>query len=88
MIVIAAWPTEAGLVVGTVIFAFGMAMMYTNLMTLALVGVDESQRAAVVGTFSTFFDLSQGVGAFIVGAVVDVTSYRGGFIAGDHTEPV
>ena len=25
-------------------------------MTLALVGVDESQRAAVVGTFSTFFE--------------------------------
>ena len=82
MIVIAAWPTEAGLIVGTAVFAFGMAMMYTNLMTLALVGVDESQRAAVVGTFSTFFDLSQGLGAFIVGAVVDVTSYRGGFIAG------
>ncbi|MGZ6897485.1 MAG: MFS transporter [Acidimicrobiia bacterium] len=82
MLVIALWPTEAGLVVGTVVFAFGMAMMYTNLMTLALVGVDESQRAAVVGTFSTFFDLSQGLGAFIVGAVVDATSYRGGFIAG------
>lgn len=82
MIVIAAWPSEAGLVVGTVIFAFGMSMMYTNLMTLALVGVDEGERAAVVGTFSTFFDLSQGVGAFIVGAVVSVTSYRGGFIAG------
>ena len=82
MIIIAAWPTEAGLIVGTAVFAFGMAMMYTNLMTLALVGVDESQRAAVVGTFSTFFDLSQGLGAFIVGAVVDVTSYRGGFIAG------
>jgi MFS family permease len=81
MLIIALVPTGAGLVVGTAVFAFGMAMMYTNLMTLALVGVDESQRAAVVGTFSTFFDLSQGLGAFIVGAVVDVTSYRGGFIA-------
>jgi MFS family permease len=80
MVVIAAWPSEAGLVVGTAIFAFGMAMMYTNLMTLSLVGVDESQRAAVVGTFSTFFDLSQGLGPFIVGAVVDTTSYRGGFL--------
>jgi MFS family permease len=80
MIVISAWPSEAGLVVGTAIFAFGMAMMYTNLMTLSLVGVDESQRAAVVGTFSTFFDLSQGLGPFIVGAVVDATSYRGGFL--------
>ena len=63
MVVIAAWPSEAGLVVGTAIFAFGMSMMYTDCMTLALVGVDESQRAAVVGTVSTFFDLSQGLGA-------------------------
>lgn len=82
MIVIAAWPTVPGLIVGTVVFAFGMSLMYTNLMTLALVGVDESQRAAVVGTFSTFFDLSQGLGALIVGVVASATSYRGGFIAG------
>ena len=82
MIVIAAWPTVPGLIVGTVVFSFGMSMMYTNLMTLALVGVDEAQRAAVVGTFSTFFDLSQGLGALIVGVVASATSYRGGFIAG------
>ena len=82
MIVIAAWPSVPGLIVGTAVFAFGMSMMYTNLMTLALMDVDESQRAAVVGTFSTFFDLSQGVGALIVGVVASATSYRGGFIAG------
>ena len=82
MIVIAAWPSVPGLIVGTIVFSFGMSMMYTNLMTLALVGVDEAQRAAVVGTFSTFFDLSQGLGALIVGVVASATSYRGGFIAG------
>lgn len=82
MIVIAAWPTVPGLIVGTIVFSLGMSMMYTNLMTLALVGVDEAQRAAVVGTFSTFFDLSQGLGALIVGVVASATSYRGGFIAG------
>ncbi len=82
MVVIALFPSPAGLVVGTVIFAVGMSMMYTNLMTLALVGVDERERAAVVGTFSTFFDLSQGFGAFLVGAVVSVSSYEGGFLFG------
>ncbi len=82
MIVIALFPNRGGLIVGTVIFAFGMSMMYTNLMTLALVGVDERERAAVVGTFSTFFDLSQGFGAFLVGAVVSLTSYEGGFLFG------
>ncbi len=82
MVVIALFPSRVGLIVGTVIFAFGMSMMYTNLMTLALVGVDERERAAVVGTFSTFFDLSQGFGAFLVGAVVSLTSYEGGFFFG------
>lgn len=82
MVILAVFPSVPGLIVGTVVFAFGMSLMYTNLMTLALVGVDESERAAVVGTFSTFFDLSQGVGALIVGVVVSSTSYRGGFVAG------
>ncbi|MEP6623741.1 MAG: MFS transporter [Acidimicrobiia bacterium] len=82
MIVIAAWPTVPGLIVGTAIFAFGMSMMYTNLMTLALMGVDEAERASVVGTFSTFFDASQGLGSLIVGVVVSFSSYRGGFLAG------
>lgn len=81
MVVIALIPNEFGLVLGTCVFAVAMSMMYTNLMTLALVGVPESQRASVVGTFSTFFDASQGLGAFIVGAFVDATSYRGGFLA-------
>jgi predicted MFS family arabinose efflux permease len=85
MVVIATWSSTAGLVLGTIVFAVGMSMMYTNLMTLALVGVDESQRAAVVGTFSTFFDLSQGLGAFLVGAVIDVSSYEGGFLFGALT---
>ena len=82
MAIIATFPSVPGLIVGTVAFAFGMSMMYTNLMTLALTGVDESQRASVVGTFSTFFDLSQGLGSLIVGVVVSASSYRGGFVAG------
>jgi MFS family permease len=82
MVVIALFPSPAGLIVGTAIFAVGMSMMYTNLMTLALTGVDERERAAVVGTFSSFFDLSQGFGAFLVGGVVSVTSYEGGFLFG------
>jgi len=82
MLIIAAFPSVPGLIVGTAVFAFGMSMMYTNLMTLALMGVDESQRASVVGTFSTFFDLSQGLGSLIVGVVVAASTYRGGFVAG------
>ena len=32
--------------------------------------------------FSTFFDLSQGLGSLIVGVVVAASTYRGGFVAG------
>jgi predicted MFS family arabinose efflux permease len=36
----------------------------------------------VVGTFSSFFDLSQAVGAFVCGAVVAATGDRGAFGTG------
>jgi hypothetical protein len=36
----------------------------------------------VVGTVSTFFDLSQGLGALIIGVAADVTSDQGGFVTG------
>ena len=55
-----------------VVFAAGMSLMYPALLLLALDGVSDAERASVVGTFSSFFDLSQGLGALICGAVVAV----------------
>ena len=80
--VVAAWPTLIGLLVGTSVFAAGMSLMYPALLLLALVGVSDADRASVVGTFSSFFDASQGLGAFICGAVVAVSGNRGAFTAG------
>ena len=80
--VIAAWGSIAGLVLGTVILAGGMSLMYPALLLLALVGVTDADRASVVGTFSSFFDASQGAGAFICGAVAALTGERGAFAAG------
>ncbi|MGO9876918.1 MAG: MFS transporter [Acidimicrobiia bacterium] len=79
---IAAFPTLAGLIIGTAIFAAGMSLMYPALLLLALDGVTDSDRASVVGTFSSFFDASQGVGAFICGAVVAFAGDRGAFTTG------
>ena len=79
----ALWSTVAGLVVGTVVFAGGMSLMYPALLLLALHGVNDSERASVVGTFSSFFDASQGLGAFICGIVVAIVgSDSGAFTAG------
>jgi MFS family permease len=79
ILVIAAWATLAGLVIGTIIFALGMSLLYPALLLLALAGIKDSERASVVGTFSSFFDLSSGFGAVIAGAVAEITGYRGAF---------
>ena len=79
---IAVWPTIAGLVVGTVVFAGGMSLMYPALLLLSLDGVNDAERASVVGTFSSFFDASQGLGALICGTVVAVSGNRGAFATG------
>jgi MFS family permease len=79
---IAVWPTVLGLVLGTIVFAAGMSLMYPALLLLALHGVNDAERASVVGTFSSFFDLSQGLGALMCGAVAQVFGDRGAFATG------
>jgi len=79
MAVMAVWGTTAGLLAGTVFFAIGASLLYPALLLLALGGAPESQRGSVVGTFSSFFDLSQGIGSLLVGLMAAATSYRGAF---------
>jgi MFS family permease len=80
--IIAAWPTVVGLVIGTIVLAVGMSFMYPALLLLALQRATDEDRASVVATVSSFFDLSQGVGAFICGAVAALTGNRGAFATG------
>jgi MFS family permease len=80
--VIGVWGSLAGLVIGTIFFAAGMSLMYPSMLTLALTGIPDTERGSVVGTVSTFFDLSQGLGALIIGVAADLTSDQGGFVAG------
>jgi MFS family permease len=82
MFLIAAWPSPVGLVVGTIVFACGMSLLYPAILTLALTGIAEEERASVVGTVSSFFDLSQGLGAFVLGAIAAFGGYRGAFVGG------
>jgi MFS family permease len=80
--VMALWGTAVGLLVGTAFFAAGASLLYPALLLLALGGAPESERGSVVGTFSSFFDLSQGLGSLIVGLVAAGVGYRGAFGAG------
>jgi MFS family permease len=77
-----AWPSVIGLVIGTAIFATGMSLLYPALLLLALSAVPDHERGSVVGTFSSFFDLSQGLGAVILGGVAALGGYRGAFAGG------
>jgi MFS family permease len=81
MVAMAAVARPPGLYAGTAALALGMSMLYPSMLMLALTGVPETERGSAVGTISSFFDLSQGVGAVLLGGVVALTGYRGAFLA-------
>ena len=74
------WNVPAGLFVGTVVVAFGHALAFPSLMTLAVNSAPASQRSSVVGTFSAFTELGFLVGALSLGAVASTAGYDGVFV--------
>ena len=79
--VIGLWVHPVGLFVGTAIFAVGHALAFPALMTMAVSSAPVSERGAVVGTFTAFFDLAFGLGAVSAGAVAALLGYEGAFIS-------
>ncbi len=69
----------AGLFAGAVVFAVGQSLAFPALMSIAVRGAPASERGAVVGTFTAFFDLAFGLGAVSLGAVASVFGYAGSF---------
>ncbi len=82
LLIMAAFAEPAGLYAGTVVFSIGMSFLYPAMLTLALTGLADNERGSAVGTVSSFFDLSQGVGALLLGVVAALAGYRGAFAAG------
>jgi predicted MFS family arabinose efflux permease len=76
------WHSPAGLVVGTAIFALGIALFTPALMTLAVEGVSPDERGAVIGTTSAFLDLAFGLGPATLGFVAAGVGREGTFVAG------
>jgi len=73
--------TTVGLVVGTIVWSVGHSLAFPALMSMAVKGAPASERGAVVGTFTAFFDLAFGLGAMAAGGIVDISGYRGGFFS-------
>jgi MFS family permease len=78
----AAGAHPVGLFAGTIVFALGMSLLFPAIVTLSLSGVPPHERGSVVGTVSTFFDASQGVGAALMGGLAALAGYRGAFAGG------
>ncbi len=80
---IAVWGSIASIWVAAVALGCGMSLMYPSLFTAVMAAAPEEERSHAVGTFSVFFDLSQGFGATLIGVVISLTSGndRAGFAA-------
>lgn len=82
LVLMAAWHSPAGLIVSTVVYAVGMSLLYPAVLTLTIGGLSAGERGSAVGTVSSFFDLSQALGAPILGVVADAVGFRGAFLVG------
>lgn len=82
VLVIALVDAAAAIAAGTLVFSIGMSLLFPALFGLTVNRAPASERSHAVGTFSLFFDLSQGVGAPLLGLVVYVAGTdRSAFVA-------
>ena len=82
LVVMAAWRAPVGLYAGTVVFALGMSLLFPALNVVVVDGAPASERSSAVATFSIFFDLSQGIGALVLGGVVALGGEPAAFVTG------
>jgi len=78
-LIVAVWASVAAVWIAAAALGAGMSLLYPALFSAALDGVPDHERSQAVGTFSLFFDLSQGIGAPLLGLVVALSSERGAF---------
>ncbi|CAN5680292.1 MFS transporter [soil metagenome] len=79
--IIGLWAEPAGLFAGAALFAVGQALTFPALMTIAVTSAPAAERSAVIGTFTSFFDLAFGAGAVALGGVAELVGYGGTFLS-------
>ena len=70
MLVMASWSSRPGVFAATAVFSIGMALQYPALIRLVISQAPADERSSAIATLSIFFDLSQGLGLFVLGGVV------------------
>jgi MFS family permease len=73
-------PGIGGLLLGTAVFAVGVAFTFPALMALAVSRVPPAERGSVVGTASAFLDLAFGIAPASLGVIADASGYPGAFL--------
>jgi MFS family permease len=81
LVIIAAVPNLAGLLVGTGLFAVGVAFIMPALLALTVERAPVEERGSAVGTATLFIDVSFGIAPVVLGAVAQVGGYPIGFVA-------
>jgi len=80
LLTIGIWNAPVGLFAGTVVLAFGQALAFPALMTLAVNGAPANERSSVVGTFTAFTELGFAIGALSLGVIASAVGYDGVFV--------
>ncbi len=81
MAVMGWWASQFGLYLGAAVLAIGGSFLYPTLLTAAVYGVADHERARATSTFTLAFELSAGLGGPILGVVAALTETRGAFFA-------
>lgn len=81
LVLIGVLPGQAGLLLGTIVFAAGIALTLPALMTLAMSRAPAEERGSVVGTASVFLDLSFGLAPVALAPLAASAGYPATFIA-------
>ncbi len=74
------WASPAGLYASTAVYASGVSLLYPALFPAVVNAAPDAERTHAIGTFTLFFDLSQGLGAPLLGVVVALADERAAFV--------
>jgi predicted MFS family arabinose efflux permease len=73
-------PTGEGLMIGTFVFATGVAFTMPALLSLAVSRVAPTERGTVVGTVTLFLDVAFGIAPVVLGLIANRAGYEPTFL--------